>query len=55
MKIFTYVCDICESEKEQPEGKRPPVCCRKIMRKKYYPVGIIYKTDGFTGAQKDDN
>jgi len=54
MKLVDYVCSICGKEiNDYPDGKKPPVCCRKIMDKKYYPTPAIFKGDGFTSACKE--
>ena len=51
MKTFIFVCDVCNKEIEVPAGKRPPVCCRKIMRKKYTVNPVIFKGDGWAGKE----
>jgi len=54
MKIFQWVCDACGVIQEHPEREKPPRHCKQEMRKMYVPIGVIYKADGFTGAQKID-
>ena len=52
MKLIDYYCTICGKEKKDyPEGKKPPVCCRKIMLRKYHPTPIIFKGEGWAGKE----
>ena len=45
-----YVCEVCGAEVyDYPLGKKPPVCCRKVMLRKYAPITIIFKGNGWGG------
>ena len=45
-----YVCEVCGAEVyDYPLGKKPPVCCRKVMLRKYAPITVIYKGNGWGG------
>jgi len=56
LKTYLYQCVVNKDcpEKEHPAKALPPMCCGKEMRKIYVPPPIIYKGDGFTGAQKEE-
>ena len=54
MKTYMYKCTICQNEKEHPSKAVPPMCCGKEMQKIYVPPPIIYKGNGYTGAQKEE-
>ena len=53
MRMLQYICDTCGKEVERPASAPVPKCHGK-MRRKYYPVNVVYKGDGFTGAQKEE-
>lgn len=54
MKLIDYYCTICGKERnDYPDGKKPPVCCRKIMLKKYHPTPVVFKGEGWTNAGKE--
>ena len=54
-KLVDYVCDICGKKIEDyPLGKKPPRCCRQVMRRLYAPVRIIYEGEGWTDAQREE-
>ena len=55
MRKADYICDVCgEEKKDYPLEKKAPRHCRKVMRRKYAPVAVSYRGDGWTGAQKEE-
>jgi len=49
MKLNDWVCDVCGYEwRDRPDTKRPPIHCRKQMRKIYTVTPAIWKTPGLT-------
>ena len=54
MKTYQWICDTCGKIQEWPERTTNPRHCKKEMRKMYVPFGVIYKGEGFTGAQKTE-
>ena len=54
MITYTYECKQCGAIVER-EAKAPvPKCCgRKKMVRKFHAPTILYRGDGFTGAQKE--
>ena len=54
MKLVDYYCTICGKERnDYPDGVKPPVCCWKIMLKKYHPTPVVFKGEGWTNAGKE--
>ena len=53
MPIYTYRCENCgiQFERRQKFSDAPltrcPECSKKVLRKVYQPVGIVYKGSGF--------
>ena len=48
-----FYCTVCGKEiYDYPLAKKPPVCCRKIMKRKWTLPGIVYRGDWWTGAQR---
>ena len=52
MKTYEYMCTVCGEKKEWPADKKPPTCCRKIMRKVFTPPHVVYRGSGWTRRKR---
>ena len=55
VRLTNWQCTVCGLEENDVFGWAVPDCerCGEPMVRKYYAPAIIYKDDGYTGAQKD--
>ena len=54
--IYTYECKICGKQIEREVKAPVPKCpvCNGQMRRKYFPPHVLYRGEGFTGAQSKE-